>query len=122
MTFEEFNKLFYEALHTALKNAEEQLQKKIPLNMEVALHGAGHSGELIDPLTAAKELYLGEEKFFRIIDVAVVKVSHNKTTIFVRASAHEPSTFDQTWNNPPGSGPFKQLLPTDIKVDNLEGN
>jgi hypothetical protein len=120
MTFEEFNKLFHEALQSAVKNAEKQLHKKIPLNLEIILHGAGHSGDIVDPLVAAKELYLGENKFFRIIDVTVFKVSRNKTTMFVRASSHRPSTFNQTWNNPPGSGPFKQLIPMDIKVEGLE--
>src|SRR6266508_326881 len=116
MTFEEFNMLFQEALHTAVKNAEEQLHKKIPLTMEIVLHGAGHSGDVMDPFTAAKELYLGEEKFYRIIDVSVVKVSKKKSTIFVRVSAHTPGTLNQTWNNPPGNGPFKQLIAKEIKV------
>jgi hypothetical protein len=33
------------------------------------------------------------------------------TTIFMRVSGHRPDTFAKTWNQPVGSGPFKQLLP-----------
>jgi hypothetical protein len=119
MTFEEFNNLFVRALQTAVKNAEELLHRQIPSNLEIILHGAGHSGEVMNALAAAETLYLGEEKFFRIIDVSVFKVSRNKTTIFVRASSHAPSTMERTWNDPPGSGPFKQLIPTEIKVEDL---
>jgi len=55
--------------------------------------------------------------YHRIIDVAVIKVSRNENTIFMRASDHTPSTFDKTWNNPPGSGPFKQLISQKIEFD-----
>ena len=117
MTFKEFNRLFQGALQIAIKNAEEQLQRKLSENLKVVLHGAGHSGDLMDPLKAAEILYLGEEKFYRIIDVAVIKVGKHENTIFVRASSHTPSTFEKTWNDPPGSGPFKQLISLKIEID-----
>jgi hypothetical protein len=120
MPFEEFYKLFQNALQTAIKNAEEQLHRKIPTDVKILLHGAGYSGELMDLLAAAKKLYLGEEIFYKIIDVSVIKVSKLNTTLFVRASSHTPSTFDKTWNNPPGSGPFKQLISDKIEVENSE--
>jgi hypothetical protein len=119
MKFEEFYKLFQSALNIAIKNAEDQLQRALPSNLMVVLHGAGHSGDLMDSLTAAKALYLGETKFYRIIDVSVIKVSGSMCTLFVRASSHAPASFDKTWNNPPGSGPFKQLFSTKIEIEDL---
>ncbi len=116
MTKSEFQHLFGAALDVAAKNAERQLGHKVPQHFEVSLHGAGHSGTLMDPVTAIDKLYLGEGKFYRIIDIAVVEVSRRVTTVFVRASDHSPGTWDQTWDDPPGSGPFKQLLPREIKI------
>jgi len=120
MTFDEFYKLFQGELQKAIKNAEERLHKTLSPEVKIVLHGAGHFGDLMDTLTAAKELYIGEDRFYRIIDLAVIKVSKKETTIFVRASSHRPGTFDQTWNNPPGSGPFKQLIPKEIIVEKEE--
>lgn len=120
MTFDEYNKLFQRELQAAIKNAEERLHRELPLEVKIVLHGAGHSGDLMDALTAARELYLGEDRFYRIIDLCVIKVSKKETTIFVRASSHTPGTFEQTWNNPAGNGPFKQLIPREIVNEDSE--
>jgi hypothetical protein len=61
-------------------------------------------------------LYLGEGRFYRIIDVAVIEIAEDYTICFVRASDHAPGTFEQTWNSPAGSGPFKQLIAKEIRV------
>jgi hypothetical protein len=65
---------------------------------------------------ATDALYLGEDLFYRIIDIAVIEVHSQVTLLFVRASGHAPTVFEHTWNDPPGSGPFKQLLAKTIKV------
>lgn len=119
MTFDEFIGLFQSALDTAIKNAERLLQRKLPQEMKIILHGAGHTGDVMDSLSAAKKLYLGEDRFYRIIDVSVIRLNPNAVTIFVRASSHTPGTFSETWNSPPGSGPFKQLIAKEIEI---EGN
>jgi hypothetical protein len=54
--------------------------------------------------------------FNPIIDVAVIKVSHDEVTVFVRPSGYAPRSFEETWNDPPGSGPFKQLLAGKIEL------
>lgn len=117
MTQDEFRNLFQDALMTAVENAEERLHRKLPKNIRIVLHGAGHSGTLMDPLAAADASYLGDNKFYRIIDVSVIKVSTELTTIFVRASSHTPGPFEQTWNTPLGSGPFKQLVAKEIEIE-----
>ena len=116
MTKCEFRRLFENALEIAAKNAERKLAHKVSRNFQVLLYGGGHSGVLLDPVTASDELYLGEDKFYRIIDIAIVEVNRQGTTVFVRASDHRPGTFEQTWNDPPGSGPFKQLISMKIKI------
>ena len=65
---------------------------------------------------AVNALYLGKNRFYRVIDVAITAVSDKFSRVFVRASAHKPSTFEETWNNPPGGGSFKQLMAEDIEI------
>lgn len=115
----EFKDLFDAALETAILSAEQRLKRKLARNILVLLHGAGHPGDLMSSAEALDALYLGTSEFYRIIDVAVIEVGQQHTKIFVRASSHHPTPFEQTWNDPPGSGPFKQLEAKDIKV--LEG-
>ena len=117
MSFEEFNNLFQNALNIAIKNAEEKLSFKLPSKMNITLHGAGYSGDILDSNKVAKQLYLGEKKFYRIIDIAVVRVSKMECTIFVRVSSHTPGEFHETWNTPPGSGSFKQILSEEILIE-----
>lgn len=116
MNKEEFKKLFVRSLEIAAHNAEEFLGFKVSRNFKILLYGAGHSGLIITPNKALDVLYLGQDKFFRIVDLSVTEASKNYTTVFLRVSSHEPSNFDSTWNDPKGSGPFKQLIPIEIKI------
>jgi len=111
MTKAEFEQRFKDALEEAACLADEQLGRRVPRHFVVELHGAGHSKDRVSAADAADALFLGDDLFYRIIDFGVVEVSPNTTTVFVRASDHEPSSWDRTWNTPPGSGPFKQLGP-----------
>jgi hypothetical protein len=46
-----------------------------------------------------------------VIDVSVMKATSNITRARVVVSGHKPVVaFEQTWNDPPGSGPFKQMI------------
>jgi hypothetical protein len=114
MTKDEFRKLFDHALATAIANAEQRLQHAIPANVQIMLHGAEHRGDLLSPSEAAEALYLGEDIFYVVIDVMVIAFSAQSTQVFMAASGHEPRSFDQTWNDPPGSGPFKQVMAKEI--------
>lgn len=116
MTLAEFNELFRQALEQAAKNAETRLSRAVPRDFTVHVYGAGYSGTTMSPEQASERLYLGPNRFYRIIDVAVTGVSGDRCTAFVRASGHQPSSFEDTWNEPPGSGPFKQLLAEKIDV------
>lgn len=116
MTRQEFRELFHTALHEAAKNAEQQLSQPVPHKFIIQLHGAGYHGNLLDSAEAVDNIYLDENRFYRMIDVSVIEVDKDHCVVFVRVSAHQPGTFDQTWNSPPGSGPFKQLRAQHIKV------
>lgn len=116
MTEQEFTQRFKKALEEAMQIAENQLHRNLPHQFRIRLHGANHSGDELEVDQVAKALYLGEESFYRIIDIAVVEVHSQYTVLFVRVSAHAPSSWERTWNNPPGNGPFKQLVSLNIKV------
>ncbi len=120
LTKQEFRLLFENALEVALQNADVKLGRRIPRTMQILLHGAGYSGAMFDVTKATDILYLGENLFYTCIDVAVLEVRKEVTVLFVRASGHTPTIFERTWNNPPGSGPFKQLVAQTIKVSDGE--
>jgi hypothetical protein len=116
MDKQEFGQLFFNSLTESARNAEERLGKPIVRAFEIELHGAGYSGMCFTPDHALDALFLDENHSYRIIDIAVIEIHPAQTRIFVRASAHRPSSFEKTWNQPPGAGPFKQILAEDIRV------
>ncbi|MFN3233714.1 MAG: hypothetical protein ACE363_16370 [Alphaproteobacteria bacterium] len=63
---------------------------------------------------AAELLYLDENRFYKIIDIAIIAVAETNSVAFVRASDHAPVHFEETWN-PQGLGPFKQIESSTIK-------
>ena len=63
---------------------------------------------------ALDELYLGRDSFYRIIDVAVRRVSLGECLAFVRVSGHLPVPFSGTWD-PSAMGPFKQIAAQTIE-------
>ena len=115
MTRKQFGERFRKALEEAVTIADRRLGRPVPRRFEIILHGAGHAGDLLDPVEAANELYLSENYFYRIVDVSVVEIRDRVTRIFVRASGHRPGPLETTWNDPPGSGPFRQLPASQIR-------
>jgi hypothetical protein len=118
MTKDEFRELYLQALNVAADSAEEALAQPIPRSFLIELHGIGGSGSerLLTVEEALDALYLGNDRFYRIIDVAVKKLLPNNSVIFVRPSGHPPDKFEKTWY-PGGKGPFKQIYSTRIEDD-----
>jgi hypothetical protein len=108
--------LFQSTLEAAARHAEAKLGRSIPRDFEIELHGAGHSRSLLDAQAVLDILYLGPDRSYRVVDVAVIAVGVRRTRASVRVSGHEPGSWDQTWNDPPGSGPFRQLIAERIGV------
>lgn len=117
MTEEEFSELLCQAFERAAKNAEEKLSLLVPRRFDVVVYGAGYSGVTMPPEQVARALYLEPSRFYRIVDVSVVAVKKDRCRIFLRVSGHPPGSFEETWNDPPGSGPFKQLIAQEIEVE-----
>jgi hypothetical protein len=99
------------ALEIAARNVEQHYTVKLSRKFEIEFFGLYRSGDIIDIETTIERIYLGKGQFYPIIDVAVMKANPEITTIRLVVSGHEAvPTFEQTWNDPPGSGPFKQML------------
>src|SRR6185436_14842876 len=116
MNKDSFKNLFERSLEVAALNAEAKLGRSVPHAFMIELHDAGHSGILLTPDQTFELLFLGEDIFYRIIDIAATTVFRSYTRVFVRISNHAPSTFDKTWNQPPGTGPFKQILAEELCI------
>ena len=116
MSKEQFETLFDRALETAAEEAAQRLQRPVPRRFEIEMHGLGEHSQLISKDGALDLLYLGPDLFYRIIDISVISVSDNVVRIFLCVSGHQPGSFEETWNQPPGTGPFKQLHPQHIAI------
>jgi hypothetical protein len=107
MDRETFQKLFNDALASAATSAGLGPPSNGDFEVQLHLHGR-HDG--LTPAETLERLYLGPDKFFKVIDVVVLGVRADKVQAFVRVSGHEPGTFAETWS-PQGTGPFKILTP-----------
>jgi hypothetical protein len=115
---EEFAQLFLKNVQAALAEAETRLGVAFAPEFEIEFHGCGVPGDTISPQRAVDIMYLGEDRFYRIVDIGVKSVTKNKATIFVRVSGHRPSSFEETWNTPKGNGPFKIIESMSLRADN----
>lgn len=111
MDREKFKKMFLLKAEEALSLGREKAGGKLPATFKVEMHGAGVSGGLMTADEAVNLMYLGDETFYRIIDIGFKGVNNENCILFVRISGHPPAEFGKTWNIPAGSGPFKVLLP-----------
>jgi len=109
MTRDEFRNLFLRALNAAAENAEARLAKPIPRSFVIELHAPGFSGRTVSVEQALDQIYLGSDRFYRIIDIAIRRVLPRRSVAFVRVSGHPPAPFTQTWR-PSDLGPFKQIM------------
>jgi hypothetical protein len=113
---QEFARHFAAALEKAVRVVELATRRQLPRRFLIELHGAGHLGDAVKLEVAVRALYLGPERSYRIVDVGVVANAPEAeeagvTHAWVRVSGHAPAPYDQTWNQPTGSGPFKVLGP-----------
>jgi hypothetical protein len=116
VTKEEFGKLLDTALEKAAQNAEQILRQTIPRNFQISLFDPQNTSNDIDVDSAVELLYIGDDQFYAIIDVAVLEVTPRWTRVWMHPSGHQPRPFEDTYNYESGSGPFKQAIAIPIKV------
>ena len=109
MERQNFRELFLAKLGRAAELAEARLGHPVPRQFGILRGTPEEDGRRVSLDDALAELWLSETRFYRIIDLAVVELSPSTTWVWARESGHPPSAFDETWNDPRGSGPFKIL-------------
>jgi hypothetical protein len=114
MTKDSFRNLFIRALNVAANNIDKKLKTPISRSFLIELYAPGASGRLVTVDEALDQLYLGNDRFYRIIDVAIEKLMPDRSFAFVRVSEHPPAGFEQTCD-PAGLGPFKHVLARHIE-------
>lgn len=108
MTKTEFRQLFLRALELAAESAQARLGRPVPRSFRIELHAPNFPGAVMSVDQALDEIYLGRNRFYRIIDVAIRRLLPGQSIAFVRVSGHAPSAFSKTWD-PSDLGPFKQI-------------
>ena len=114
MTKDEFRQLFLQALTAAAEHAEARLGRPVPRSFVVELHAPTSTGRTLTVDQALDQIYLGKDRFYRIIDIVIRQALPRKSVAFVRVSGHPPAPFNQTWN-PTDLGPFKQIIADKIE-------
>jgi hypothetical protein len=109
MNRSDYGALFASVIERAAREAEARLGEPVQRRFEIELHGAYHSGDLMSVERALSDIYISDDAFYRIIDVAVIGVSPEKTRVFVRVSGHAPGSFEETWHQFEGLGPFNVM-------------
>jgi hypothetical protein len=111
---EEFEAYFNDALNVAAAQAEKHFRVNVPKHKSVELHGAGHGGDRIAPNVAADALYLGPERFYKLIDVLIKWIEGDTAVVFVVVAGFEPCPWEETFDAG-GLGPFKTMLSAGIR-------
>jgi hypothetical protein len=112
----EFVELFRKHLELSAQIAENNIGHPISRNIGILRDSPFPNGRRISIEQAADELFISEMELFRIIDLAVVEVSPTTTWVWVRESGHKTTDISKTWNQPLGSGPFKEIVAKDIRI------
>ncbi|WP_428681853.1 hypothetical protein [Sphingopyxis sp.] len=101
---EEFTTRLHEAMNQA---AARYGVAKPSSDTIVELHLEGVRDRSI--AEAAEKLFLGEDRFYKCIDVSV-HPRRSPDIFFVRASGHEPGSWESSLN-PETTGPFNIMTP-----------
>jgi hypothetical protein len=117
MNRDEFKELFEAELEKAVVAQEEIQGRELPRNFDIEFSGQGISREIIDVDLATDLLYLGENEFLSLVDMMVIAANSKVTRVFISVTGRPSKpTFEETWNHPPGSGPFKQVIFTQFRI------
>ena len=114
MTRDQLYLLFLGALEKAAVNADSKLPTPAPRSFWIELHGVGDQIQSMDVGEAFQRVYLGDDCFYAMIDIAIKVVSADKSLVFMNVSSRRPVGFKSTWD-PENFGPFKPLLPDSIE-------
>jgi hypothetical protein len=107
MNRSEFKSLFKQSINEAIDKTRSRVDEVISSNLMIELHGLGHTGDIISIDQAFDSIYLSDDLYWRVINISVKEIKPDHTIIFVRVGGPKPASFEETWNDPKGYGPFR---------------
>jgi hypothetical protein len=111
---EQFAGLFARELERAVRVVEMSLGHPVGRPIRVRL-GSPNTNPT-PPDQAVDALYLGPNRFFRAIELAVVELGPNYTDVMASPSGHAPGPFSRTASYANGGGPFTHALAQEIRA------
>jgi hypothetical protein len=78
----------------------------------IKAYGVGFSGDIVSSDDFLSRVYINDQLFYLLIDVAVLEIRQGRPVVFARVSGHPPGPLGSCWNGI--GGPFKQLEALEI--------
>ena len=106
---ETIRQLLEQCIATTVKEVQQQVSEPLPTLLYMGLGAFGQHGKELSLDEIIPFLYR-DGTFPRVVDIAVHGIKDERTFIWIRPSGHEyVNDFSQTWNRPPGMGPFNNI-------------
>lgn len=105
MSLDEFSELFASVLEQIANEVGETLGAR---RVTVSLQGP--STPAVSVRAAAEQLYVDENRFWRIIDVGLFETTENYVRFVVIRTGFPAGPWEKTWNAATGWGPFKKII------------
>lgn len=116
MSKNEFRAHFERALEVAAENAETKLGRAVARTFEIEMHAFAPHTRILPVDTAFEEVYLGQTSFILTsISQLFVWATTLRLCSCVRVDIHQVREVKHGISRP-GWGPFKQILPVEIKL------
>jgi hypothetical protein len=101
--------LLFRCIHISLETAQREVAEPLPEQLRLELPAFGQAGREASLEEVLAALYI-DGTFPRVVDVAIRGIINKRTIIWIRPSGHAyVSDITDTWNQPPGTGPFKSI-------------
>jgi hypothetical protein len=109
ITREMLRDLLFRCIDMTLKSVQREVTEPLPQQLCFELAAFGQAGREISLEEVLSFIYVNGT-FPRIIDVAIRGTTEKCTLIWIRPSSHAyVNNIADTWNQPPGMGPFKSI-------------
>lgn len=114
----QFKQLFEKALEEVAQKTEQKYGIQIPRNFKIYLaNKASPKTGFLSVEEATNWLYIDENSSHYVIDLLVdgINSGENYSLVVAIPSSHHAVEFSKTWNYTIGLGPFKVLVPLELK-------
>lgn len=109
ITSETLRELLKKCINTTIENVQKEISDPLPRTLYLELAAFGRSGKEASLEEVMSYLYI-DGTFPQVVDIGIKGISKGSTLIRIRPSSHTyVREISDTWNQPPGMGPFKSI-------------